>query len=194
MTINPSREEAKQAVKTLLRFIGEDPEREGLLRTPERVVDSYKEMFSGYQADIAKILATKFYDTNNFQEIIILRAISFKSFCEHHLQPITGCVDIAYIPDGCIVGISKLARIVEVFARRLQIQEKLTIEITEAVQAHLQPLGAAVRIAASHSCMTMRGVLQENSIMDTRHYTGIFVSQPERRQEFLNLISQKLSF
>jgi GTP cyclohydrolase I len=187
----PTREEAKEAVRILLKFIGENPDREGLLKTPDRVIDSYEEMFGGYTTDAAAILGTKFYDTCNFQDFVLLRAIRFKSFCEHHLQPITGNVDIAYVPNGCIVGISKLARIVDVFAKRLQIQEKLTVQIAETLQEHLNPLGVAVKISASHSCMTIRGVLQENSIMETMHYTGIFADQQKYRHEFLNLVSRK---
>ena len=188
MTVKkPSKHEAEEAVKVLLRFIGEDPNREGLLKTPERVVSSYEELFGGYSKDIAEILETKFYDTCNFQDFVLLRDIHFKSFCEHHLLPITGKVDIAYVPNGCIVGISKLARIVDVFAKRLQIQEKMTVQIAETLQAQLKPLGVAVKISASHSCMTIRGVLQEQAIMDTMHYTGIFADQSKYRQEFLNL-------
>ena len=187
----PSREEAEEAVKTLLRFIGEDPAREGLVKTPERIINSYEEMFGGYTRDISEILATKFYDTCNFQDFVLLKNIHFKSFCEHHLLPIIGNVDIAYVPNGFIVGISKLARIVDVFARRLQIQEKMTVQIAESLQEHLNPLGVAVKISASHSCMTIRGVLQENSVMDTMHYTGVFADQPKYRQEFLNLIIKK---
>jgi len=192
LTKEPSEEEAKNAVKILLKFIGEDPEREGLLKTPERVINSYKEMFCGYDQNVEEILETKFYDISNFQDYVLLKDIYFKSFCEHHILPITGTVDIAYIPNGSIVGISKLARIVDVFACRLQIQEKMTVQIAETLQKYLNPLGVAVRISASHSCMTMRGVLQKNAIMDTIHYTGMFAGNGRYRQEFLNLISRKL--
>lgn len=187
----PSKEEAKEAVKVLLKFIGEDPNREGLLKTPERVVNSYEEMFGGYNQNIDEILETKFYDTCNFQDFVLLKNIYFKSFCEHHLLPITGNVEIAYIPNGAIVGISKLARVVDIFAKRLQIQEKLTVQIAETIQEYLNPLGVAVKVSATHSCMTMRGVLQENSIMDTMHYTGIFVNELKYRQEFLNLVARR---
>ncbi len=187
----PSRAEAQEAVRTLLRFIGEDPDREGLLKTPRRVIDSYEEMFKGYNKDIAKILSTKFYDTCNFQDFVLLRDINFKSFCEHHLLPIIGKVDIAYVPNGCIIGISKLARIVDVFAKRLQIQEKMTVQIAESLQKFLAPMGVAVKISASHSCMTMRGVWQEQTIMDTMHYTGIFAEEAKCRQEFLNLTMKR---
>ncbi|WP_253307512.1 MULTISPECIES: GTP cyclohydrolase I FolE [unclassified Rickettsia] len=187
----PSKEEAKEAVRTLLKFIGEDPNREGLLKTPERIINSYAEMFSGYEKDIAEILSTKFYDTCNFQDFILLRDIHFNSFCEHHILPMSGTVDIAYIPDNCIIGISKLARIVNVFAGRLQIQEKMTVQIAESLQEHLKPLGVAVKISALHSCMSIRGVMQNNSIMNTMHYTGIFAEQQKYRHEFLNLTSRR---
>lgn len=189
--IKPSLEEAKEAVKTLLRFIGEDPNREGLLKTPERVIKSYQEIFSGYNQDVEDILTTQFYDTCNFQDFILLKDINFNSCCEHHLLPISGSVDIAYIPDNCIIGISKLARVVEVFARRLQIQEKLTVQIAETVQQYVKPLGVAVKISALHSCMTLRGVMQNNTVMNTMHYTGIFVEYQKYRHEFLNIVSKK---
>lgn len=192
MTPNkPTKEQAKEAVKTLLRFIGEDPDREGLIKTPDRVIKSYQEMFSGYYKDVEEILTVKFYDTSNFRDFILLKDINFNSFCEHHLLPFTGKVDIAYIPDNAVIGISKLARIVEVFARRLQIQEKMTVQIAETLQKYLKPLGVAVKISAIHSCMSMRGVMQNNNIMDSMHYTGIFTEQQKYRHEFLNIISQK---
>lgn len=195
----PSKEEAKEAVRTLLKFIGEDPNREGLLKTPDRVINSYMEIFSGYEKNVAEILDTKFYDTCNFQDFILLKDIKFTSFCEHHMLPFIGTVDIAYIPDNCIVGISKLARIVNAFAKRLQIQEKMTVQIAESVQENLKPLGVAVKISALHSCMTMRGVKQDsmmqdsdiNITMNTMHYTGIFAEQQKYRHEFLNLTSKK---
>jgi GTP cyclohydrolase I len=185
----PSREEAKEAVRVLLRFIGDDPNREGLLQTPDRVVDSYGEMFCGYSQDIATVLDAKFYDTGSFKDFVLLRSIRFTSFCEHHLLPIIGYVDIAYIPNDCVIGISKLARLVNVFAKRLQIQEKMTVQIAENLQRHINPLGVAVKISASHRCMTIRGVLQEGSMMDTMHYTGVF-AESSYRQEFLNLIAR----
>lgn len=187
----PSEEEAEEAVRTLLKFIGEDPTREGLLKTPSRVVNSYKEIFSGYKGDVQKILSTTFRDTCNFQDFISLEGIKFTSFCEHHMLPFNGMVHIAYIPDNCIVGISKLARIVNIFAKRLQIQEKMTVQIAESLQENLKPLGVAVKISALHSCMSIRGVMQDNSIMNTMHYTGIFAEQQKYRHEFLNLTSKR---
>ncbi|AFC71328.1 GTP cyclohydrolase I FolE [Rickettsia australis] len=187
----PTREEATEAVRTLLKFIGEDPTREGLLKTPDRVINSYTEIFSGYGKDVEEILNTKFYDTCNFQGFISLEGIKFTSFCEHHMLPFNGTVHIAYIPDNCIVGISKLARIVNIFARRLQIQEKMTVQIAESVQENLRPLGVAVKISALHSCTSMRGVMQDHSIMNTIHYTGIFAEQQKYRHEFLNLTTKR---
>lgn len=186
----PCYDEALKAVQTLIRYMGDDPTREGLLKTPGRVLKSYEELFSGYNADIEKVLDTKFFDIYNFRDQVILKDIKFSSFCEHHLLPITGSVDIAYIPDGCILGISKLARLVDVFARRLQIQEKMTAQIAEALQEHLKPLGVAVQISASHGCMTLRGVLQQNCLMKTTHYTGVFTDNKRYRQEFLDAVSR----
>lgn len=186
----PSYDDALSAVQTLIRYMGDDPSREGLLKTPARVLKSYEELFSGYNMDIAKVLNTKFFDMHNFQDQVILRGIRFNSFCEHHLLPITGSVDIAYIPDGCIIGISKLARLVDVFARRLQIQEKMTAQIAEALQEHLCPLGVAVQILASHGCMTLRGVSQQSCLMHTTHYTGVFTDNKRYRQEFLDSVSR----
>ena len=133
----------------------------------------------------------KFYDKSNFQDFILLKDIKFSSFCEHHMLPFIGTVDIAYIPDNGIIGISKLARVVHVFARRLQIQEKMTVQIAESIQDNLKPLGVAVKISALHSCMSMRGVMLDSNIMSTMHYTGIFIEQQKYRHEFLNLTSKK---
>ena len=184
----PTRDEALSAIKTIIRYMGDDPTREGLIKTPDRVLKSYDELFSGYGADVASILNTKFADMYTFRDQVLLKDIKFSSFCEHHLLPITGSVDIAYIPDGCIIGISKLARLVEVFARRLQIQEKMTAEIAESLQEHLKPLGVAVRVTASHGCMSLRGVLQQDCLMRTSHYTGVFADETGYKQEFLAAI------
>lgn len=182
----PSEEEALQAIKTILRFIGENPDREGLIKTPKRMLKSYREMFDGYDKDPAKILETKFYDTGNIKEPILLKNIKFKSFCEHHFLPIIGTVDISYIPDNHIVGISKLARIVDVFSRRLQVQEKMTMQIATSLQSNLAPFGVAVRVRGVHSCMTMRGVMKDDSVMDTMHFTGLFNENREYRKNFLD--------
>lgn len=186
----PSKDDVKKAITTILEYIGENPSREGLLKTPERVVESYSELFKGYNEDPAEVLNAKFFDIGNFQDFVILKNIQFYSFCEHHMLPIIGTVDIAYIPDNCVIGVSKLARIVEIFARRLQIQEKMTTEIADSLQNFLKPKGVAVRISAAHSCMSMRGVLQSNSMMETMHYTGVFIKDLTLRNEFLERLEK----
>lgn len=189
--IKPSKQDAENAVRTILRYLGENPEREGLKRTPERVVRSYDELFGGYNEDISQILSSKFFDAERFQDFVLLKNIKFHSICEHHLLPITGTVDIAYIPQNCIIGISKLARVVSIFARRLQVQEKMTVQIAETLQEYLSPLGVAAKVSASHYCMNMRGVMQDDSIMETMHYTGVFVDNNRYKQEFLDLVRTK---
>lgn len=184
----PSKIEAINAVKVLLKFIGENPDREGLVNTPNRVIARYQEMLSGYTEDIAQILQTKFKDEKRYSNFILLKNIEFQSMCEHHMLPVIGFVDVAYIPNGFIVGISKIARAVDVFAKRLQLQERMTCQIADALDLHLQPLGVAVRVSAIHSCMTIRGVKKINSSMDTMHYTGQFTTNPCYREEFIQLI------
>jgi GTP cyclohydrolase I len=191
MINKPSIEEAENAVRTLLAFIGEDIHREGLIDTPKRVVKSYAELFSGYGKDPAILCDKQFHEVGNFKDLILLKNIKFKSFCEHHMLPFQGYVDIAYVPNNSVVGVSKLARIVKIFAARLQIQEKMTANIAESLQNSLSPLGVAIKISAIHSCMTMRGVMQEESVMETMHYTGIFEDNIQLRKEFLSLTSGK---
>lgn len=191
MSINkPTDEQAREAVKTLLEYIGEDVAREGLIETPKRVIKSFRELYAGYEADISEILNKRFYDISTYQDIIILKNIDFSSVCEHHMLPFFGTVDIAYIPNGFVVGVSKLARLVDAFAKRLQIQEKLTAEIAESLQEHLNPLGVAVRVSASHSCMTTRGTMKGMSTLDSTKFTGLFADNASCRQEFLGLISK----
>ncbi len=190
MTTKPTKNDAINAVKTLLEYIGENTNREGVLKTPERVVKSYQEIFSGYEADLDEILNVKFFEVANFQDIILLKNISFKSMCEHHMLPIIGSVDIAYVPNKAVVGISKLARVVDAFARRLQIQEKMTAEIAEAIDSRLVPKGVAVKVSAIHHCMSLRGVLKEDSIMTTLHYTGIFKKDEKYKNDFLTLVAK----
>jgi GTP cyclohydrolase I len=185
---NVSKQEAEQAVGVLLKYIGEDLSREGLKDTPARVVRSYKELFSGYGADIQAILDKRFYEISSYSDIILLKKITFSSICEHHMLPFYGHVDVAYVPDGFVVGISKIARLVDAYAKRLQIQERLTSNIAGGLQTNLNPKGVAVRISASHSCMIARGTLKYESVMDTTHFTGVFRDQPELRQEFLRMI------
>ena len=183
----PSKEAAILAVNTLLKYIGADTESEHLHETAKRVVESYEEIYGGYNMDASKIVnPEKVFSQGKFQDIILLKKISFNSVCAHHMLPITGFASVAYIPDTKIVGISKIARVVEIFARRLQIQENMTAEIGETIQSLLKPLGTAVKISAAHYCMVMRGVCQDNTLMDTYHFTGVFNEDKEHRNNFIN--------
>lgn len=185
----PSRAAAEAAVRTLIRWAGDNPEREGLIDTPARVVNAYEEWFSGYAEDAGAILDRTFADTGGYREMVLLRDIRFTSHCEHHMAPIVGRAHVAYLPGDRVVGISKLARLVEVFAGRLQIQERLTAEIADALDAALQPAGVAVMLEASHGCMTTRGVHKEGAVMVTTRMLGAFQDQPDRRQEFLAAVA-----
>ena len=181
----PSKDEAKEAVRTLLRWIGEDPNREGLLETPDRVLKSYDSFFSGYSQDPEEILKKTFRETASFDDMVLLDNIAFTSFCEHHMLPIEGKVSVAYIPNGKVVGISKLARVVDVFAHRLQLQERMTAQIAQAVNQYLSPKGVAVFISASHRCMTIRGVGKKNSEMKTSYFMGAFSDSIKMQKKFL---------
>lgn len=185
----PTREQAEQAVKTLILWAGDDPEREGLIDTPKRVVKSYQEFFSGYSINPEEILLRTFEETEGYDEMIILRDIRLESHCEHHMVPIIGRVHIAYIPDKRVVGISKLARVVEVYSKRLQIQEKLTTQIANLIHQVLEPKGVAVVIESSHQCMSTRGVHKSGVIMQTSHMTGLFRHDERTRHEFITLIT-----
>jgi GTP cyclohydrolase IA len=184
----PSREEAEAAVRTLLRWAGDDPDREGLLATPSRVVRAYEEWFAGYNDDPREYLKRTFEETGGYDEVVVLRDIRFESFCEHHIAPIIGRVHIGYLPRNRVVGISKLARLVEVFSRRLQIQEKMTAEIASCLDAVLKPHGVAVVTEATHQCMTTRGVHKTGVSMVTSRMLGVFRDHAETRQEFLSAI------
>ncbi|ASG21999.1 GTP cyclohydrolase I FolE [Nitrospirillum viridazoti CBAmc] len=184
----PSREEAEEAVRTLLRWAGDDPTREGLLGTPDRVVRSYEEFFAGYASDPMELLARTFEETDGYDEMVVLRDIRFESYCEHHMVPIIGVAHVAYLPRSRVVGISKLARVVEVYAKRLQIQEKMTSQIANTIDEVLQPLGVAVVIEASHQCMTTRGVHKPGVSMVTSRMLGAFRNDPSTRREFLAMI------
>lgn len=184
----PSREEAEDAVRTLLRWTGDDPGREGLRDTPNRVVRAYEEYFSGYGEDPVAILERTFEQTNGYDEMIVLRDIRVESFCEHHVAPIIGHAHVAYLPDRRIVGISKLARLVEMYARRLQVQEKLTTQISSAINAVLQPKGVGVVVEATHHCMTTRGVHKTGTVLVTSDMQGAFRDNPSTRREFLSII------
>lgn len=183
-----SREQAEEAVKTLIRWAGDDPSREGLQDTPKRVVKSYEEFFSGYNIDPRLILSRTFEEVDGYDEIVVLRDIEFESHCEHHMVPFTGKVHIAYMPNHKVVGISKLARLVDAYAKRLQIQEKMTAQIANSLNDILQPKGVAVVIEAVHQCMTSRGVHKRGSIMQTSHMLGKFRSDARSRQEFFSLL------
>lgn len=187
-TGRPSREEAEAAVHTLLRWAGDDPTREGLRDTPSRVVRAYEEFFAGYEQDPEDILRRTFEEVDGYDEMVLLRDIRLESHCEHHMVPIIGKAHVAYLPERRVVGISKLARIVEVYSRRLQIQEKLTAQIANAVNSVLQPKGVAVVIEAAHQCMTTRGVHKPGVTMVTSRMLGIFRDDPRTRREFLSLI------
>jgi GTP cyclohydrolase I len=186
----PDRAAAEAAVRTLLRWAGDDPLREGLAGTPERVVRAYEEFFAGYGQDPVEILQRTFEETGGYDEMVLLRDIRFESHCEHHMAPIIGVAHVAYLPKTRVVGISKLARIVEVYARRLQIQEKMTAQIANTIDAVLQPHGVAVVIEATHQCMTTRGVHKPGTSMVTSRMLGVFRDDPKTRREFLGMIGK----
>ena len=186
----PSREEAEAAVRVLLRWIGDNPDREGLLGTPGRVVRAYEDWFSGYADDPVEFLRRTFHEVDGYDEMIVLRDISFESHCEHHLAPIIGKVHIGYLPDRKVIGISKLARVVETFARRLQVQESLTAQIANCIQGVLKPRGVGVVVEGVHQCMTTRGIRKHGVSMITSQLLGHFRSDPRTRAEFLTMIGR----
>ncbi len=183
-----TKKQAEEAVRTLLLWAGEDPTREGLVGTPDRVARSFQEYFRGYSEDPKEILQRTFTETEGYDEMITLKDIEFESHCEHHMVPIIGVAHVGYIPNRRVVGISKLARIVDVYAKRLQIQEKLTSQIATAIEEVLQPKGVAVIIEAQHQCMTTRGVHKRGVAMQTSKMTGLFRSDKRTRDEFMQLI------
>lgn len=184
----PSQAEAEQAVHTLLRWIGEDVTREGLLDTPSRVAKAYQEMFSGYDEDPQTVLGRTFEEVGGYDDIVLLRDISFHSHCEHHLVPIIGKAHVAYLPDGKVLGLSKIARVVEIFARRLQTQENLTAQIAHTIDEVLMPRGVAVMIEAEHMCMAMRGIRKQGATTTTTCFTGQFRNDPAEQVNFMTLI------
>jgi GTP cyclohydrolase I len=184
----PGKEEVEEAVRTLLRYIGEDPQREGLRETPERVVRACEEFFAGYKIDPEEVLGKTFEDIAGYDDIVTVKNIDFVSHCEHHIVPIIGKAHVAYWPSKRVVGISKLARVVDIFAKRLVSQENLTREIAETIDRVLTPMGVAVVIGAEHQCMSTRGVYKQEAVTVTSHYTGIFNESPETRQRFLDQI------
>lgn len=189
----PSRAEAEEAVRTLIRWTGDDPAREGLIDTPSRVVRAYEEFFAGYEIDAEDVLRRTFEETDGYDEMVVLRDIRLESHCEHHMVPIIGKAHVAYLPGNRVVGISKLARVVEIYSRRLQIQEKLTAQIANAIQDVLNPRGVAVVIEAAHQCMTTRGVRKPGVTMVTSRMLGAFRDNPATRREFMALIANPAS-
>ena len=187
----PSRAEVEAAVRTMIRWTGDDPDREGLQETPSRVTRAFEEFFGGYSQDPADFLAKTFEEVGGYDEMILLRGIRFESHCEHHMAPVIGQAWVGYVPNGRVVGISKLARVVDVFARRLQVQEKMTAQIADTIDRILKPKGVAVVIKASHHCMTTRGVHKPGVTMVTSRMLGAFRDNGETRREFLTMIGHK---
>ena len=186
--IKPTHEEVKEAVKTLIKWAGDDPDREGLIETPDRVIKAYENFFAGYNNDPREILSKEFQEVDGYDEMIVLKDIRLESHCEHHLVPFIGTAHIGYIPKNKVVGLSKLARVVEVFSTRLQIQEKLTAQIANSIDEVLQPKGVGVIIEASHLCISTRGIHKTDSRMVTSRMLGIFRNNSDTRREFLNII------
>ena len=189
--LKPSKTQAEQAVRTLLSWAGDDPDRQGLKDTPGRVARAYREWFKGYREDPEALLRRTFDETGGYDEIVTLRDIPFESFCEHHLAPITGFAHVGYLPNGRVVGISKLARVVEVFARRLQTQETMTAQIAETIDKALKPKGVAVMIEAVHQCMSIRGVKKPDVATITTQFTGIFKEDPAQQARFMMLATER---
>jgi GTP cyclohydrolase I len=184
----PSREEAEAAVRTLIRWAGDDPHREGLVDTPKRVARAYEELFRGYGQDPAPVLERVFEEVEEYGEIVLVRDISFHSHCEHHMLPFIGKAHIAYYPNEGVVGLSKLARLVDVYARRLQTQEAMTVQIIEAIDHALKPRGVAVMIEAEHLCMSMRGAQKEGASTITMQFSGAFKADPNEQMRFISLV------
>ena len=185
---NPTREEAEAAFRTIIRWAGDDPDRDGLAKTPARLARAFREYFSGYAVDPTQMLSTTFEETDGYDEMIVLRGIPFESHCEHHIAPIIGRAWVAYVPIGRVVGISKLARVVEAYAKRFQIQERMTSEIASAVQEALQPEGVGVILKATHHCMSSRGIHKAGSDMVTSCMLGCMRDNAITRQEFLGMV------
>ena len=186
----PSREEAMEAVKTLISWAGDDPSREGLIETPKRVVNAYEEFFAGYVQDASKVLGKTFEDVNGYDDIVFLRDINIESHCEHHMVPIAGNAHVAYLPKDKVVGISKLARVIEIFAKRLQTQETMTMQIINTIDEALDPYGTAIMIDAKHQCMTTRGINKPNVSTVTTKFSGLFAEDAELRNRFMQLVKE----
>jgi GTP cyclohydrolase I len=183
----PSREEAMDAVRTLISWAGDDPEREGLIETPKRVVKAYEEFFAGYAQDPVKVLGKTFEDVKGYDDIVFLRDINIETHCEHHMVPILGKAHVAYLPKNKVVGISKLARVIEIFAKRLQTQETMTMQILNTIDDTLDPYGTAIMIDAKHQCMTTRGINKPNVSTVTTKFSGSFSNDTDLRQRFMQL-------
>jgi GTP cyclohydrolase I len=186
----PSREEAEAAVRTLIAWAGDDPAREGLIDTPKRVAKAYEEWFSGYKSDPAKELGRVFEDVQGYDDIVMLTNIDVESHCEHHIAPIIGVAHVAYLPSKAVVGISKIARVVEIFSKRLQTQETMTAQIADALNEAMEPLGVAILVDAKHQCMTTRGVHHPNVSTITTTFTGAFKTDPSLRDRFLRMVEK----
>jgi GTP cyclohydrolase I len=187
----PSREEAEAAVRTLIAWAGDDPTREGLLETPRRVTKAFGEFFAGYDDDPKAILEKTFKQVGGYDDIVLVKDIPFASHCEHHMVPFVGRAHIAYLPHDGVVGISKLARLVEAFARRLQVQEVMTAQIIDAINEHLNPRGAAVLLEAEHMCMSMRGVRAHGALTVTQRFTGVFAEEKAEQDRFFQMIGRR---
>ena len=194
MPNKPSKEEALNAVRTLISWAGDDPDREGLIETPDRVVRSYKEFFSGYEEDPEKVLGKTFEEVEGYDEVVIVRNIRVESHCEHHMVPIVGVAHVGYIPNKRVVGISKLARVVDIYGKRLQTQETMTALIADTIDRALEPKGVAVVIDANHECMSTRGIHKTESSTITSRMLGSFRDNAETRAEFMNLINAPKQF
>jgi GTP cyclohydrolase I len=185
----PGREEAENAIRTLIAWAGDDPSREGLLDTPKRVVEAYAEFFAGYHGDPFDVLARTFEEVQGYDDFVLLRDIRLESHCEHHMLPIVGVAHVAYLPRDRVVGLSKLARVIDMYAKRLQTQERLTSQIANAIVEGLQPLGVAIMIEARHECMTTRGIHKPGTTTVTSRFTGVFKDEPAQRGRFMQLVS-----
>ena len=190
----PSREEAEEAVRTLICWTGDNPDREGLIETPKRVVKAYEEFFEGYDMDPEEVLQKTFEEVQGYDDAVIVRNIRVESHCEHHIVPIIGVAHVGYIPNNRVVGISKLARVIEIFGKRLQTQETMTAQIADTIQKVLEPKGVAVVVDASHQCITTRGIHKTESSTITSRMLGAFRDNPETRSEFMNLINSPKDF
>ena len=187
----PSRDEAMEAVKTLISWAGDDPQREGLIETPKRVVKAYEEFFAGYTQDPLAALSKTFEDVQGYDDLVFLRDINIETHCEHHMVPILGVAHVAYLPRDRVVGISKLARVIDIFAKRLQTQETMTMQILETIDQALDPLGTAIMIDAKHQCMTTRGISKPNVSTVTTKFSGLFAENTELRERFMRLTNAK---